>query len=79
MVIVSFFSQFLFPPHLQKPRSTGRLYIFAKYGPLQSNGKLSGGYRRERPMTDSELNVLIENIEEEDELRVSLVCSFVET
>eukprot|EP01138_Halocafeteria_seosinensis_P011303 gb/GECG01011546.1/.p1 GENE.gb/GECG01011546.1/~~gb/GECG01011546.1/.p1 ORF type:complete len:588 (+),score=98.74 gb/GECG01011546.1/:1-1764(+) len=63
---------FLFPAHLQKPRSTGRLFLLAKYGPLNENGMLSGGYHKQRELTDSELTVLIKDIEEEDVLRVAL-------
>ncbi len=34
------FIEFLFPAHLEHPESTGRMDVFAWYGPVDDDGKL---------------------------------------
>merc|ERR1712110_267479 len=35
--------QFLFPAELEQPQSTGRLELYARYGPVDAEGRLRGG------------------------------------
>lgn len=61
---------FVFPPGEQWPNSTGRLILAAMYGPLTAEGKLNGGRRSGRPLTDSEVEAMISEVERDDLLAV---------
>ncbi|CAJ1359990.1 unnamed protein product [Effrenium voratum] len=50
---------FLFPSSLEHPESTGRLEIFARYGPVDEAGKLRGGISGSHVHTDLELRQMI--------------------
>jgi len=50
---------FLFPAKSQNPNSTGRLEIFARYGPADEDGYLRGGAGGSHVHTDSEINEMI--------------------
>lgn len=56
---------FLFPPHLEHPESTGRLDLFAYYGPCDDNGKLRGGPSGHHMHTDLEIRHMITEMNEE--------------
>jgi hypothetical protein len=61
---------FVFPVGQQHPDSTGRLLLFALYGPLTPSGQLTGGKRGGRGLTEPELTSMIRNLEREDLLAV---------
>lgn len=61
---------FVFPPSIQRPHSTGRLFALAEYGPLSPTGELCGGKRHARPLTPHEIKALIAQMEQDDILAV---------
>jgi len=50
---------FLFPTSLEHPESTGRLELFARYGPVDQAGKLRGGISGSHVHTDLEIRQMI--------------------
>jgi len=56
---------FLFPPHLSNPESTGRLDLFAYYGPSDENGQLHGGWNGHHVHTDLEIRQMIKELNRE--------------
>lgn len=50
---------FLFPTSLEHPESTGRLELFARYGPVDEAGKLRGGISGSHIHTDLEIRQMI--------------------
>lgn len=50
---------FLFPNNLEHPESTGRLELFARYGPVDSEGRLRGGISGAHVHTDLEIRQMI--------------------
>lgn len=65
-----FLMSFAFPAGQQHPRSTGRLIVFAMYGPFNAAGKLTSGICGRHVATDSELRAMIDSIEVEDMLGI---------
>lgn len=61
---------FVFPPGQQHPSSTGRLLLAALHGPLTLDGRLTGGKQNSRPLTETEINAMIEELERDDILAV---------
>jgi hypothetical protein len=61
---------FVFPAGQQHPRSTGRLLLFALHGPLTRDGRLTGGRRNGRPLTESEVTTMVWELERDDVLAV---------
>ncbi|OQR84516.1 aspartyl protease family A01A [Thraustotheca clavata] len=61
---------FLFPPKVQHLNSTGRLFVFSLYGPLDSKSRLRSGEKGLHGVTDLELNTMSQSIEREDILSV---------
>jgi len=51
--------KFLFPPHLEHPESTGRLDVFATYGPVDDEGHMRSGPLGKHVMTDLEIKHMI--------------------
>lgn len=73
---------FIFPKSLQHPLSTGRLFAFAMYGPLDSNANLRSGHNGNRVVSTWEIDTMCLQFEREDLLQVggclegrSSVCS----
>jgi saccharopepsin len=62
--------KFLFPPKVQHPLSTGRLFVFALYGPLDRDSKLRAGYMNQHVVTSHELDTMANTISREDILSV---------
>lgn len=62
--------EFIFPKSLQHPLSTGRLYAFALYGPLDSNSELRSGYNGQRVVSTWEIDTMCLQFEREDILQV---------
>jgi len=50
---------FIFPGSLEHPESTGRLELFARYGPVDDEGKLRGGIAGSHVHTDLEIRQMI--------------------
>lgn len=50
---------FVFPASLEHPESTGRLELFARYGPVDNEGKLRGGIAGSHAHTDLEIRQMI--------------------
>jgi len=50
---------FIFPDTLEHPESTGRLELFARYGPVDKDGKLRGGISGSHVHTDLEIRQMI--------------------
>ena len=64
---------FVFPPHVQHPRSAARLFVVAEYGPLDPvTGGLKGGPAGQRPLGAFELRCLLDEVEVWDALSVVL-------
>ncbi|EQC41956.1 hypothetical protein, variant [Saprolegnia diclina VS20] len=61
---------FLFPPQVQHSNSTGRLFVFSLYGPLDAKSRLRSGEKGLHVVTDLELNTMSQSIEREDILSV---------
>lgn len=61
---------FIFPKSLQHPLSTGRLYAFGMYGPLDSDGKLRSGHNGHRVVGTWEIDTMCLQFEREDILQV---------
>lgn len=70
MVDINELLRFVFPRGLQHPLSTGRLYAFALYGPLDENAHLRAGLKGTRPVSPWELDTLCLQLEREDILQV---------
>ena len=56
--------RFLFPPHLEQAESTGRLDIFAHYGPVDDEGWLRAGMCQRHKTQDHEIRKMIWNMSE---------------
>lgn len=50
---------FVFPSSLEHPESTGRLELFARYGPVDNAGRLRGGIAGSHVHTDLEIRQMI--------------------
>lgn len=61
---------FIFPKSLQQPLSTGRLYAFGMYGPLDSNARLRAGHNGQRIVSAWEIDTMCLQFEREDILQV---------
>ncbi|CAM9801009.1 unnamed protein product [Discosporangium mesarthrocarpum] len=61
---------FVFPPTLQHPLSTGRLYAFGLYGPLDEHSQLRSGRGGQRVVSGWELDAMCLQFEKEDILQV---------
>lgn len=61
---------FIFPRNLQHPLSTGRLYAFGMYGPLDEDGNLRAGHNGQRVVSAWELDTMCLQFEREDILQV---------
>ncbi|ETV69307.1 hypothetical protein, variant 2 [Aphanomyces astaci] len=70
MVHLDALMDFLFPPNVQHPNSTGRLFVFSLYGPLDAKSRLRSGEKGMHVVTDIELNTMCVSIEREDILSV---------
>lgn len=62
--------KFLFPPRVQHPLSTGRLFIFALYGPLDRDSLLRAGHMGKHIVTARELDTMSATLAREDILSV---------
>lgn len=49
----------MFPEHLEHPESTGRLEVFARFGPADEEGQLRGGIGGSHVHTDFEIRQMI--------------------
>lgn len=72
---------FIFPRSLQHPLSTGRLYAFGMYGPLDENGNLRAGHCGQRVVSAWEIDAMCLHFEREDILQVAdrwcmVLCSW---
>ncbi|CAM9276367.1 unnamed protein product, partial [Choristocarpus tenellus] len=74
-VDISDLLEFIFPPALQHPLSTGRLYAFSMYGPLDENSRLRSGHRGEHVVNTWELDAMCLQFEKEDTLQVYISAS----
>ncbi|CAM9109049.1 unnamed protein product, partial [Hapterophycus canaliculatus] len=63
---------FIFPKSLQHPLSTGRLYAFGMYGPLDSKSRLHAGRNGEHVLSTWEIDTMCLQFEKEDILQVYL-------
>lgn len=66
---------FIFPKSLQHPLSTGRLFAFAMYGPLDSNANLRSGHNGKRLVSTWETDTMCLQFEREDLLQVGWCIS----
>mmetsp|Transcript_41322 Transcript_41322/g.81609 ORF Transcript_41322/g.81609 Transcript_41322/m.81609 type:complete len:342 (+) Transcript_41322:37-1062(+) len=57
--------RFLFPTGIDNPDAVGRLEVYALYGPSDDEGFLRGGVRGSHVHTDSEINLMIEDLTRE--------------
>jgi len=57
--------RFIFPPQLCNPESTGRLDLFAHYGPCDEDGNLHGGWNGHHIHTDLEIRHMITELNTE--------------
>lgn len=64
-VLMSSLMNFLFPSRLGNPPSTGRLDLFAYYGPCDDHGDLLGGPGGNHIHTDLEIKHMIHKLNEE--------------
>jgi len=60
----------LFPPKIRHPMSTGRLFVFGMYGPLDKNSQLRAGEKGMHVVTTHELDTMCRTIQREDILSV---------
>ena len=61
---------FLFPKHLCHPKSTGRLTILQRYGPLDDQGRLRGGKYGSHVVSEAELKCMVKEVYVDDLMRV---------
>lgn len=52
--------RFLCPQSLEQPQITGRLELFARYGPVDEDGCLRGGIRGGHKISDREIRLMVE-------------------
>ena len=62
--------RFVFPEGLQHPLSTGRLYAFGFYGPLDRNAQLRSGHKGQHVVSRWELDTMCAQFEREDVLQL---------
>ena len=65
--------RFVFPEGLQHPLSTGRLYAFGFYGPLDRNSQLRSGHKGQHVVSRWELDTMCAQFEREDVLQVYIL------
>jgi len=65
--------KFIFPADLQHPLSTGRLYAFGFYGPLDRHAQLRSGHRGTHVVSRWELDAMCAQFEREDVLQVYIL------
>eukprot|EP00941_MAST-03F_sp_MAST-3F-sp1_P004336 g4336.t1 len=65
-VVLKTLMQYLFPPKQQHPSSTGRLFVFGMYGPLDKQGYIRGGKFGTHRVSESELKTMVSEIFKED-------------
>lgn len=65
--------RFVFPEGLQHPLSTGRLYAFGFYGPLDRNSMLRSGHKGQHVVSRWELDTMCAQFEREDVLQVYIL------
>ena len=65
--------RFVFPEGLQHPLSTGRLYAFGFYGPLDRNAQLRSGHKGQHVVSRWELDTMCAQFEREDVLQVYIL------
>lgn len=61
---------FLFPEHLSNPESSGRLDLFAHFGPCDDDGLLHGGWNGHHIHTDLEIKHMITELNREELYRL---------
>lgn len=61
-VVLKTLLRFLFPDGQQHPRSTGRLFVFGSYGPLDKGGSLRGGKFGTHRVSEPELKAMVDEI-----------------
>eukprot|EP00939_MAST-03C_sp_MAST-3C-sp1_P004309 g4309.t1 len=61
---------FLFPQNQYHPKSTGRLIVLQRYGPLDENGGLRGGKFGGHAVSENELRCMLADVYREDLVRV---------
>ena len=62
---------FVFPAHVQHPKSAARLFAVGMFGPLdEDSGLLRGGVGGRRVLSDYELHALLDELADEDALAV---------
>jgi len=64
-VLVSALMNFLFPKNLEHPESTGRMDVFAWYGPVDDEGNLRSGPQGKHIMSNLEIRQMIVEINRE--------------
>eukprot|EP00919_Chromeraceae_sp_WS-2016_P065209 GHVR01154347.1.p1 GENE.GHVR01154347.1~~GHVR01154347.1.p1 ORF type:complete len:257 (-),score=53.57 GHVR01154347.1:222-992(-) len=62
--------KFLFPPTLEHPESTGRLDLFARYGPLDFNGQLRAGAQGFHVVCNHEIKGMVKELYREELFRL---------
>lgn len=61
---------FVFPLNKRHPMSTGRLFAYGLYGPLDANGELRSGIKGKHAVNEWELDVMCGQLEREDILTI---------
>lgn len=62
--------RFVFPPSKRHPMSTGRLFAYGLYGPLNAKGELRAGVKGKHVVNEWELDVMCGQLEREDILNI---------
>lgn len=70
MVDLEAVKRFIFPENLQHAMSTGRLFAFGLYGPLDADACLRSGHKGQHVVTCWELDTMCRQFEREDILQV---------
>mmetsp|Transcript_19085 Transcript_19085/g.50210 ORF Transcript_19085/g.50210 Transcript_19085/m.50210 type:complete len:331 (-) Transcript_19085:152-1144(-) len=73
MVDLEAVKRFVFPQNLQHPMSTGRLFAFGFYGPLDADARLRSGHKGQHVVGNWELDTMCRQFEREDILQIYML------
>lgn len=64
------FLSFVFPKHIQHPLTSGRLFCYALFGPLDADNNLRSGFKRSHVLHDYELENMCIQFDREDVISI---------
>ena len=69
-VDINDFLSFVFPKHIQHPLTSGRLFCYALFGPVDADNNLRSGFKRSHVLHDYELENMCIQFDREDVISI---------